>query len=235
MSRVLLIRPLQDALPLARILKAKGLQPRLYPLFKPHFLPLPPLTNIQGLIITSKNALRAVRKHHDLMAIPLYVVGDETARLARLIGFTHVLSASGTSQDLINLILQHAHREGGIFWHLSGESIRGRILKSLRDIGFQAERHIVYQIKDSKDIPPSLCVELQNQHISYAFFFSPRTTKVFANLLKKRGLEKVTRQMTSLCLSKEVAKEAMAFEWKKIWVSPQPTLESLIGYFNEKN
>ncbi len=87
MLRILLIRPLEDALPIAGILASKGVESLLYPLFRAHFLPIPPLKTPQALIITSKNALRAAAAYDMLKKIPLYVVGDQTARLAQVQGF----------------------------------------------------------------------------------------------------------------------------------------------------
>lgn len=232
MSRVLLIRSLIDALPLAKILSSKNVPSVLYPLFEPLFLPSVPLKALQAIIITSKNALRAIEKDENLKEIPLYVVGDQTANLARHKGFLKVWSASGTSTELIKLILRNAKRENGILYHLSGEIVKGNIVDELRAKGFQAERHIVYCIQKIKNLPETLFFELKNKKISHVMFFSPHTTTIFVNLINKNALEKVTCQMTALCLSQDVAEEAGFLEWKKIWVSPQPTLQNMTGYFD---
>ena len=234
MSSVLLIRPMMEALPLAKILKSKGVKPLLHPLFEPRFLPLPPLKTPQALIITSKNALRAIEGYEDLKTVPLYVVGDQTAQLAQDTGFARVTKASGTSKELTKLILNHAQREKGILWHLSGEVVKGNIVKELRAKGFKAERHIVYHIQDAENIPASLLSDLQNQKISHVMFFSPRTTTIFVNLINKNGLEKVAHQITALCLSQAVAEKAKLLEWKKMWISPQPATQNLTGYFDEE-
>ena len=190
MPSVLLIRPMEEALPLSKILKSKGVKSLLHPLFEPRFLFLPLLKTPQALIITSKNALRAIQGHENLKNVPLYVVGDQTAQLAQDMGFARVTMASGTSQELTKLILNHAHREKGILWHLSGEVVKGNIIKELRAEGFKAERHITYYIKDAEKLPSSLLSDLQNQKISHVMFFSPRTTTIFVNLMNKNNLER---------------------------------------------
>lgn len=234
MPRVLLIRPLEDALPIAKVLKSLGVESLLYPLFKPRFFPIPPLKTPQALIITSKNALRAIEGYEELKKIPLYVVGDQTAHFAQDKGFSKVLSASGTSQELTELILGHAHYERGVLWHLSGEVIKGNIVNELRAKGFEAERHIVYHIIEAENFPESLLFDLQNEKISHVMFFSPHTTTIFVNLINKNALEKIAYRMTALCLSHEVAEIARVIEWNKIWVSPQPATQNMTGYFDEE-
>lgn len=234
MPHVLLIRPLEDVTLMAEILKSKGIETSHYPLFKPHFLPLPPLKKPQALIITSKNAIRALQAYKYLKEIPLYVVGDKTAELAKQAGFLNVSSASGTSQELVKLIIKTAQRDKGILWHLSGEKVKGNMIESLKIAGFEAKRKIVYSIEDATDLPASLCMQLQNQIISHVIFCSPRTTTVFINLLKKKKIEKSTCQMISLCLSQDIGENALGLKWKKLWISPKPTIKDLMGYFDEE-
>lgn len=234
MRHVLLIRPLIDALPVAQSLKAKGIVSHLYPLFKPCALSFPPLETPQALIITSKNALRAIEGYEDLKKFPLYVVGDQTAQLAQALGFSTVISASGTSQDLTQLILRQAHPKSGILWHLSGEMIKEDIVQKLQAAGLRAKRQIVYRIEGVEDLPPALLSDLQTQKISHVLFFSSQTTFFFVNLLKTHQLEKAACHLTALCLSQDVAEKARPLKWKKIWISPRPTLQSMIGYFDEK-
>jgi len=231
---VLLIRPLEDALPLAKILKSKGVESLLHPLFEPRFLPLSPLKAPQALIITSKNALRALEGYEELKEVPLYVVGDQTARLARERGFLKVLSASGTTQELTKLILDHAHPEKGVLYHFAGEIMKGNIVHELRFRGFDAERHIVYHIQEAENLPEPLLLDLQNEKISHVMFFSPHTTTIFVKLIIKNALEKIASRMTALCLSQDVAGKAEFLDWKKIWVSPQPATQNMTGYFDEE-
>lgn len=231
--RVLLIRSQEDVLSMEMKLKAKGLEVSHYPLFKPQFFPIPLLKDPQAFIITSKNAIRALKGSDHLKKIPLYTVGDKTADLAKDFGFLDVTSASGTSDDLIQLILQRVPRNQGVLWHLSGEDVKGNIIESLNCEGFEAKRQIVYRIEDVTDFPPSLCTELKRQFITHVIFCSPRTTSMFINLLKKQKLEKKACHITSLCLSKDIKEKASGLQWKEIWVSPNPNINDLMGYFDE--
>jgi uroporphyrinogen-III synthase len=231
MPHVLLIRSVEDALSTALTLKSKGIESSHYPLFTPRFLPLPVLENPQALIVTSKNGVRSLEKLGIFKHLPLYTVGDKTAELAAQHGFSTIFNASGTSADLLQLILKTAHPEKGVLWHLSGREIKGNIVESLTAEGFEAKRHIVYEMEDAPELPSALCTDLREQKFSHVLLCSPRTTQVFVELLKNQHLEKVTHQMTALCLSPEIAAKASSLDWKNIWVSPRPDLESLLGYF----
>lgn len=234
MHHVLLIRSFEDALAMTLTLKSKGIESSHYPLFNPQFIPFPLLENPQAFIITSKNGVRALEGLENLKKIPLYAVGDKTAELAKQSGFLKVLSASGTSSELLRLISKTAHPHKGILWHLSGREVKGDIVESLKVAGFEAQRQIVYEIKDVTDLPPSLCAALTNHTFSHVIFCSPRTTNIFVTLLKKQKLEKVSCQMRALCLSQEVGKKASSLNWKKLWISPRPNMNALMRYFDEE-
>lgn len=233
MRSILIIRQQEEAFPLADLLSTKGLTPYLCPLFVPHFFPPPSLTGAQGLIITSKNALRALRGRDEVKNIPLYVVGDETADFAKNMGFLTILSASGNAKDLIHLVRQKARPDGGILWHLSGDIITGNIQETLGEEGFDVRRHSVYKIEKTEEFPSSFVLDLKEKVISHVLFFSPHTTALFIHLLKERGLEKFTSQMTAVCLSAEVAAKVSILAWEDVWVSPHPTTQAMMEYFRE--
>ena len=234
MPRVLIIRQREDAIPLANSLREKGIIPYVCPLFKPRFLSLPSIQNPQGLIITSKNALRSLRGRTDFHTLPLYTVGDKTAELAKSLGFLNIFSAAGDSKDLLTLITQKASPLKGPLLYLSGAIVKGNITENLSTAGFDIKRHIVYRLESRKAFPSSLKKALVQGEISHILFFSPHTTTLFLNLLKKEKLEAATEKMTSLCLSQDVVKKALDISWREVWASPQPTVEAIMGYFNEK-
>lgn len=232
MERVLLIRPPEESQTMGRILESKGIEFCHYPLFKPLFFPVPPLHNPQALIITSKNAIRALQGYEGLREIPLYAVGDETAEFAKQTGFSNVMSASGTSQELIKLIMETAGRDQGVLWHLSGEIVKGNIIEALKSAGFEAKRQIVYQIEGVLELPDALYGELKNHRISHVIFCSSKTTTLFINLLKKIKIKKMACQIIALCLSHHIRGNALDLQWKQIWVSPKPNIQDLMRYFD---
>ena len=68
------------------------------------------LDGAQALIVTSRNALRVLAKHPALDAargLPLFAVGEATARAARALGFATVIEGPGNGAGLAELIVAH--------------------------------------------------------------------------------------------------------------------------------
>ena len=98
---VLITRPEPDAAALRAQLEALGHQVTVEPLLKIEHLPIASdvLDGIAGLIVTSRNGLRALAASAAFNAareLPLIAVGPGTAQLARELGFAHVVEGSGT-------------------------------------------------------------------------------------------------------------------------------------------
>ncbi len=233
MTNVLVIRPLQEAQRLSDLLNNKKIASTLYPLYKPVPLPLGSFEKPQALIVTSKNALNSLEEREDLKSLPLYVVGSQTAFYASTMGFSNVRVSALTSDELVNLIRADTTPDKGSLIYFSGEIINGEIVEKLAAHGFNITRYIVYRLEDETELPLALRKDLASKHLTHVMFFSPRTTKVFVELLKKEGLEMIVSNMISLCLSQNVAEEAKKVKWSKIWIAPRPTTQALIGYFDE--
>lgn len=233
MSHILLIRTFEDALPIASHLEALGKKVLCYPLFKPVFFAIPLLENPQALIITSKNALRALKDNNHLKKIPLYAVGDQTAALAHQLGFITVFSARGNSRDLQELVAQQARPEKGVLYYFSGQIIKRDIVRELKALGFNVQHQVVYQLNDVERFSNSLITDFFNKKISHVLFFSPRTTELFVDLVKASKLEKEIALNKALCLSYDVAEKAQKILWKEIWISPHPSTHNMLGYFHD--
>lgn len=234
MSKVLITRSLIDALPIAEALKERGQDPLVSPLFKVVFYPLSEIEAVQGLIVTSKNAVRAIESYGFLKNYPVFGVGDQTIELAHQLGFTNTWSAAGDGRNLLELVLKHSHPHQGPLYHISGDVIKIDFVAELRKYGFQAERRTVYSIQPFEKLPLSIVEGLEKGELSYCLFFSFKTAQIFVNLVNKENLGSLTLSLVALCLSEDVAKAIDVLKWKEIWVSPQPNQEALIGYFDEK-
>lgn len=161
-------------------------------------------------------------------------MGDETADFAYGKGFKKVLTASGTSQDLVQLIMKSLYPKEGVLWYLSGEKIKGNLVEDLNAAGFDIKRYIVYSIVDAVNLPLKLCDDIKKSFISHVIFSSARTTEVFINLLRQQKLEGEAARMTALCLSQRIKHVALSLKWQNVWVSLHPTIKNLMEYFNER-
>ncbi len=132
---VLITRPEPDAAALRAQLEALGHQVTVEPLLKIEHLPIASdvLAGIAGLIVTSRNGLRALAASAAIDAareLPLIAVGPGTAQLARELGFAHIVEGSGTADALVPVIVETSREVYGTLAHLRGEDVafdlRGR-------------------------------------------------------------------------------------------------------------
>ena len=66
-----------------------------------------PLEGAQALLVTSRNALSALATHRQLaeaLGLPLFAVGEATARAAQGLGFADVTAGPGTGEALAKLV-----------------------------------------------------------------------------------------------------------------------------------
>ena len=126
MARLLLTRPEEDARETARRLEERGHQVLVTPLMVIDVLGGGPLdlNGVQALLVTSVNGLRAFmhRQGGRVPRLPVYAVGDATARVAREMGFKDVKSAGGDVGALARRA--DGFSPGGLFGSLVIASLR---------------------------------------------------------------------------------------------------------------
>ena len=115
--RVLITRPGEDGAALAEILGARGVDSIIEPLLviKKIEGSALNLSNIQALLLTSANGVRALAEKTDRRDIPVYAVGDATATTARKTGFVQVHSAAGDVETLVGLVKEILKPKDGPF------------------------------------------------------------------------------------------------------------------------
>src|SRR3954467_11037655 len=120
--RALVTRPRAEAMALAEALAARGIEAILEPLLDIHYRdePAPDLTGVQAVLCTSANGVRALARLSGDRELPLFAVGDATARRAREAGFTNVFSAGGDAADLARLARQRLQPDVGRLVHVAG-------------------------------------------------------------------------------------------------------------------
>lgn len=140
------------------------------------------------LIFTSAHGVR----HSGLIGDDrrVYCVGDATARTAKAQGFTSVVSADGDWETLTHIIAQ---TDDPII-HVSGTTVRGRIVPTLRDQGFDAHQHIVYRSETVTSWP------IDVNQIDAVALYSPMAAETLMALPPRHLFH-----LTAYCLSENVA------------------------------
>lgn len=233
MMRVLVTRPERDARREAETLLSRGHEPVLAPLLEIEFLLDVDLDleGAQAVILTSRNALRALSMHPDkdrALGLPVFAVGEATARAAKNFGFKEVTIGPGTAAGLLPLIRREVHPEKGALVHLSAEVVAFDLKPLLDEEGFEYRRSVLYRSKPMQAFPDSVAHDLALGAISGVILLSPRTAKTFAALVERQGVATKTKRPVCYCLSEAVA-EAVAPLGYAVRVPPLPREEDVLA------
>ena len=227
----LVTRPLADSQGLAEALEARGFAPLIEPMLTINFLDAPPPERIayQGVLATSANGVRALARLVPWRDLPIWAVGDASAREARDLGFVTVRSASGDVAALADLVADSADRTKGPLLHVAASRLAGDLAGALASRGFSVEKAVLYQAEPAETLSPALIAALDDARLAVALFFSPRTAATFVRLAQKRGLGESLRPIKALALSAAVAQTLSPLPWRTIKLAERPDQAALLA------
>lgn len=174
---------------------------------------MPPLDGVQGLIVTSRNGLRAVAAGvipDAAFGLPLFAVGPGTGAYARDLGFRHVIEGPGTGRELAEVIRASAQPDKGALVHLAAERLAFDLKAALAADGFDVVAHVVYATEPATSFPPAAVQNFQAGAFDGVVLMSPRTARVYVTLIAQAGLNGAARRLAHFCLSDAVAQELRA-------------------------
>jgi len=212
MMHFLITRPQPDAAPMAERLKEAGHQCTLSPLLKLSYRQPQGLTpgDAQGLIFTSRNALRALAEEavlQQLTGLPVFLVGPKLTAYAKQLGFRNIRYNAENAEELCHHIIDKCQPEDGILHYLTGTHLAFDMEKLLSESGFKIERTILYSADPVDDFTPEAIANIQSGSIHAVILLSPRTARRYAELILKDNLKANICQSTHYCLSQNVADE----------------------------
>ncbi|MCC7266281.1 MAG: uroporphyrinogen-III synthase [Caulobacteraceae bacterium] len=175
---------------------ALGFQPVVAPLLEVR--PLAPkidLAGVAALAFTSANGVRAFAGLSADRSLPVWAVGEATARTARDAGFQQVRAADGDVASLTQAILRGP--PAGPLLHLCAREPAGDLVGALIAEGVQARRTVVYEttptaVAENRDAAPVADIVLLH---------SPRAARLLAGLASGGDLS----GLRAACLSPAVA------------------------------
>lgn len=231
--RLLVTRPEPDATREAELLAARGHEAVLAPLLTIEFDRAAPLQleGAQALLMTSRNALRALAAHPafgEALKLPLVAVGDATAGEAQALGFADVTIGPGTGAKLAKLIVSELEPGRGPLVHLSGEAIAFDLKSTLEAEGFTVRRFVLYRAIPTGALPDEAVNRLTAGALDGVILMSPRTAKTFADLVIGHGLVTQAKGLVCYCLSEAVA-GAVRPLGSEIRVAARPREEDILA------
>ena len=231
-KRALITRPQEDSADAAIALARVGIAPVLAPMMQIEYA-TPDIANevslAQAILFTSRNGVRAFAQLVPTRDIRVLAVGDSTAALAREMGFVNVESAQGDSADLSRLIIDRLTPADGLLFHAAGKTVAGELSEALNKAGFKTIRRTLYDAKAVDALAEDTVTALRDRTLDYVLFYSPRTGRIFADLVEKAGLTGTCDSLTAICLSDAVASEIAAIDWREVIVAQQPTTTALLS------
>jgi uroporphyrinogen-III synthase len=227
--KVLVTRPAEDGAEIAQRLAAMGHEALLAPLLRVEFHGGPPLVldDVQAILATSANGVRAVARRTARRDLPLFAVGPQTAAAAEAAGFIRVRNAAGDAAALVVRAAEWADPAKGWLLHAAGEEASGALAETLRTLGFQVRRESLYRVIPVQEMPPEAASALAQGKVDAALFFSPRSAETFAACMAQARLD--TRSVVAVCISENTATALGDMEFREIRVAPAPNQDSLLA------
>jgi len=211
MNDVLVItRPVEDAAALKAAAEAAGWKVLSMPLLSIRFrddVHLPAL-KWQAVAITSANGARAIARlkgRESLVQAKAVVVGAASARAVREAGFGTIVQARRNDvQGVIDAVRRTCRPEAGPVLYASGAVTRGDLQQALREAGFDVRRVVLYEAVAAQALSEETRQALREE-TGWVALYSPRTAKVWAQLVARAGLGQAAARWRHACLSRNVA------------------------------
>ena len=233
--RLIITRPQEDAEPLADELAALGVENLIAPLLsiKASGAETPDLTDVQALLLTSANGVRAFAHLSKERKVPMYAVGHASASAAREAGFENIEIGGGDVETLAALVCEKLDFRDGAVLHIAGSMMAGDLAGILGQSGFDYRRVQLYHAIKVTDLPRQCLIAIKDAQVDGVVLYSPRTAQAFMDLLKKAGLDNCTGQLLAFCLSEAIAARIIAHDWARVVVAETPDQAALIKSVRE--
>ena len=228
--RVLLTRPKEDARVVAERLREAGHEILSAPLLFVRFHDGPPLDldGVQGVLATSANGVRALARRTKRRDLPLFAVGPQTAKAARLAKFEYVKSADGDAAALAEAVPRWARAENGVMLHAAGAQGEGRLAALLGANGFTIRTEFLYDVVAADSLPAAVVEALSAGTLDAALFFSPRSARVFKDCIVSANLAQTCPRIIAVCISKAAADALSPLAFAQCRIAAKPNQDALL-------
>jgi uroporphyrinogen-III synthase len=206
--RLLVTRPEPDAERTAAVLQARGHSVVIAPLLR-----VEPLAGAAigsgpwaAVLVTSANIAQAIAEHAvraALIHLPVFAVGERSARAMRTLGCPNVISAGGNAGDLARIVAAHLNPPARLLY-LAGEQRSGDLGGELRAKGFAVETVAIYRAVTADTLPPEAAAALAGG-IDGVLHFSRRSAEAYLEAARAAGLLESALRPAHFCLSAQVA------------------------------
>lgn len=182
-------------------------------------------TQIDAVIFTSANGVLHSAKANIKRSIPVFAVGQATAKAAQQAGFFNITVGPSTAKELVPLILQQCEALSlHTIIHFSGQHIAFDLVAALQHQQLDAKRVICYQAMAK----PNSFANYQPLSGDIVLFHSAKALEAFENQVHDTGNDCLLAEMICVTLSERIA-QASGANWERVYWAEQPTEEALVS------
>lgn len=227
--RVLLTRPRAESESLAAVLAARGVDALIEPMLRIVDVPPPSLpTDMQAILFTSAQGVRAFARLAPAREVPVMAVGDATAEIARALGFAHVVSAAGDVEALAALAVARLDPAAGPLLHAAGRDVAGDLAGALAARGFRVTRAVLYAAEPAERLSPAATDALAAGALAGVLLFSPRAAAALVKVIRAAGLARQSEHLLAWCVSEAVGEAVSELAWRRVICAMRPDQASLV-------
>ena len=232
---ILITRPFPDSEATAGSLRARGYDVLLAPVlkFEPVAFGDDGETNYDAVIVTSANAIRAAAsqlQQRGWLELPVFAVGEKTARCARDAGFTKVTAADGDAVSLLDLIRRSkALRKQASLLYLAGTELTRDLASDLGEHGFNVVTQTTYRMAPVLRLPRDVCDGFAADRIEAVLHYSLRSARSFLDATRAEGVEISALAVLQCCLSEPIAAVLREAGAAQVAVAASPDESALFG------
>lgn len=218
--RVLVTRPQPQASVTAEKLRYMRHDPVIAPLTEIAPLPVQVPTKAEFIALSSANALRFVDSAalRPLLDARVFAVGARTAAIAAERGFTHVTSADGDVEALVELVLART-KKGHTVLYLCGRPRRPDFEEAMNGSGRQL---VVAETYEAAPLTPKVS---ELGRVDAVLLYSQASANIFA------AISSQIPRTALICMSARVA-AAVAGLGQVVVVAERPTEDAMLAAIN---
>lgn len=213
--RIVVTRPEEDAVPLRRKLESLNHTVITVPLLA--IVPRPDVTipprSYQAIAITSANGIRSLAGQPQLKSVRILTVGPQSLAAARAAGFETAEAHGGDVTGLAAFVAASLSPADGPILYLSGAETTGGLEARLTEAGFGCDRVIIYDACPAQTLGAA-AEALRRGAVDAVLLYSPRSAKIWCELIEREGLAPEAALPRYVCLSRNVA-AALPQSWRR--------------------
>ena len=217
---ILLTRPLEDCSEMIVRFKSLGHKVSHLPLLNVEKINFGEInfSEFKGIIFTSANAVKLLDTKKIDKKTLCFCVGNVTEKKTRSLGFQNVISASGSVENLRELILQNFDKKNGKLIYFSGDIISTNLDQQLINDGYSVKRVINYRTNHIQKFDKKFVDDLRLNIPEIVYIYSQNSASSFLNFIKVHQLDGEWMNTNLMCIGEKTSSILNEIKWKKIFL-----------------